>query len=61
MHPQSLCLTCRSRREIRNARGSVFWLCELSRQNPAYAKYPLQPVKVCNGYQSAENTGGKNE
>jgi hypothetical protein len=46
----SLCETCKNMREVRTAR-SRFLLCELSVTNPAYPKYPPQPVVRCGGYQ----------
>lgn len=46
---QSLCETCRNRREVRTIR-SRFLLCELSLADDAYPKYPPQPVVRCDGY-----------
>jgi hypothetical protein len=46
----SLCVTCQFKRDIRTAR-SCFLLCQLSNSNPAFAKYPPQPVRQCPGYQ----------
>lgn len=45
-----LCATCRHARRIESARGSVFWLCELSRTDPRFPKYPPLPVRACAGY-----------
>ena len=39
----SLCETCRWMREVTTPKGSRFLLCELSKTNPAYAKY--QPFR----------------
>jgi hypothetical protein len=50
---QSLCESCRWMREVTTAR-SRFLLCELSQTNPAYAKYPPQPVVRCQGYQQKQ-------
>jgi len=47
---QGLCETCQNMREVHSAR-SRFLLCELSVRNPAYPKYPRQPVVQCEGYQ----------
>jgi hypothetical protein len=44
-------------REIITSRGSRFLLCELSRTDPAYPKYPPQPVVRCAGYRAR----GRNE
>jgi hypothetical protein len=46
---QSLCETCCWVREVATAR-SRFLLCELSKTNAAYPKYPPQPVVRCDGY-----------
>ena len=48
---QTLCETCCRMREVITPKGSRFLLCELSKTNPAYAKYPPQPVVRCEGYQ----------
>lgn len=45
-----LCETCKNMREVSTAR-SRFLLCELSATNPAYRKYPPQPVLRCDGYE----------
>ena len=41
---RSLCLTCASVREVITPKGSRFLLCRLSKADPAYPKYPPQPV-----------------
>lgn len=46
-----LCETCAHRREVTNTRGSVFSLCERSRTDPAYPKYPRLPVLQCGGHE----------
>jgi hypothetical protein len=43
-------------REVVTPKGSRFLLCQLSRTNPAYPKYPAQPVVRCDGYQRNEQT-----
>jgi hypothetical protein len=48
--PVGLCADCAHRREVRNTRGSVFTLCELSRTDPAYPRYPRLPVMSCSGH-----------
>jgi GrpB-like predicted nucleotidyltransferase (UPF0157 family) len=45
-----LCADCVHARRIESARGSVFFLCELSLTDPAFAKYPRLPVISCSGY-----------
>jgi putative acetyltransferase len=49
----SLCESCRWMREVTTTR-SRFLLCELSKTNPAYQKYPPQPVIRCQGYQQTQ-------
>jgi len=50
-----LCADCVHSQRVESARGSVFWLCELSRSNPAYPKYPRLPVLSCPGYRQIES------
>jgi hypothetical protein len=45
-----LCDSCRYQRLVRNTRGSEFSLCERSRTNPDYPRYPRLPVVSCEGY-----------
>ena len=51
---QSLCETCASMREVSTPRGSRFLLCRLSQTDPAFPKYPPQPVVRCDGYKPRE-------
>ena len=46
-----LCATCANMRRIVSDRGSVFYLCELSKTDPRFVKYPRLPVMSCSGYQ----------
>jgi hypothetical protein len=46
-----LCDTCRHQRLIHNTRGSTFSLCERSRTDPDYPRYPRLPVVECPGYE----------
>jgi len=48
-----LCDSCRHQRVIANTRGSSFSLCERSRTDPAYPKYPRVPVRSCPGFEPA--------
>ena len=48
---RSLCETCASMREVVTPKGSRFLLCRLSQTDPAFPKYPPQPVVHCDGYQ----------
>lgn len=45
-----LCRACIHARMIRSGRGSTFWLCELSRIDPAFPRYPRLPVVRCTGF-----------
>jgi len=45
-----LCDSCRHQKLIRNTRGSTFSMCELSKADKRYAKYPRLPVKRCAGW-----------
>ena len=47
---RSLCETCARVREVVTPKGSRFLLCRLSQTDPAYPKYPPQPVVRCDGY-----------
>jgi hypothetical protein len=54
----SLCETCALMREVVTPKGSRFLLCQWSQTDPAYSKYPAQPVGRCRGYRKKEQTGG---
>jgi hypothetical protein len=45
-----LCAACAHARVIESARGSRFYLCQLSFVDPRYPRYPPLPVVQCNGY-----------
>jgi len=49
-----LCPGCVAGRRVESARGSVFWRCERSEHDPAFAKYPRLPVLRCPGYEAVE-------
>jgi hypothetical protein len=48
---RGLCDGCRHQRLVPNTRGSVFSLCERSRTDPAYPRYPPIPVLSCAGFE----------
>ena len=52
-----LCDRCRHQRVIRNTRGSSFSLCERSRTDPAYPRYPRVPVERCAGFEERREGG----
>ncbi len=47
-----LCASCRHARPIAGAR-STFWLCDRSRTDPRFPRYPRLPVVRCAGYERA--------
>lgn len=51
MFAQSLCFRCTHRKEIRNKRNSVFLLCQKSKKDDRFPKYPPQPVLRCIGFE----------
>lgn len=53
---QSLCETCRHRKEIISGTGSRFLLCQLSQADRRFPKYPPQPVGKCVGYEESEES-----
>jgi hypothetical protein len=51
-----LCDSCVHQRIVRNTRGSSFSLCERSKTDPAFPRYPPVPVVECPGYERREDT-----
>jgi hypothetical protein len=51
-----LCSRCLHARRIDSDRGSTYILCELSRTNSRFAKYPRLPVLACDGFQLIAET-----
>jgi hypothetical protein len=49
-----LCADCTYAREVESARGSTFYLCQLSASDPKYPKYPRLPVLACFGYKKRD-------
>lgn len=49
MNP-GLCGACVNARVIENRHGSRFYLCDLSRTDARFPKYPPLPVVACPGY-----------
>ena len=57
-----LCDSCRHQRLVRTTRGSVFSLCERSRQEPErFPRYPRLPVTSCPGYERKAPTEGASD
>lgn len=46
-----LCDSCRHQKLIRNTRGSTFSMCERSKTEERYPKYPRLPVVECEGWE----------
>lgn len=49
MNP-GLCASCVHVKVIENRNGSRFFMCELSKTDPRFPKYPPLPVVSCIGY-----------
>jgi hypothetical protein len=49
-----LCDACRHQRVIANTRGSRFSLCERSKTDARFPKYPRIPVAACPGFERRE-------
>jgi hypothetical protein len=48
-----LCDSCAYQKLIRTTRGSVFSMCERSKTDKSFPKYPRLPVEQCRGYVKA--------
>jgi len=46
-----LCSACVNVRRVTSDRGSVFYLCELSKTDARFPRYPRLPVVSCVGFQ----------
>jgi hypothetical protein len=55
--PAGLCDTCRHQRLVGNTRGSTFSLCQRSRSDPEFPRYPRLPVTDCAGYERRQADG----
>jgi len=53
-----LCGSCAHQTLVPNSRGSVFSLCERSRSDRRYPRYPRLPVLVCPGHEARGRGGG---
>jgi hypothetical protein len=49
-----LCADCAHARPLTSARGSVFWRCARSVDDPRFPKYPRLPVLRCQGFEPQE-------
>jgi hypothetical protein len=48
-----LCAVCEHARRVVSGKGSEFWMCELSKTDPRFRKYPPLPVLRCTGFSEA--------
>jgi hypothetical protein len=55
--PAGLCELCQYQRVIGNTRGSTFSMCERSKTDPDYPKYPRLPVLECAGFEPKRKGG----
>jgi hypothetical protein len=46
-----LCFVCRHATIVESSRGSRFYLCERSRTDPRFPRYPALPVVECIGWE----------
>jgi len=51
-----LCETCIYAKVIRNQRESLFFLCEYSKIDLSFQKYPNLPVTICTAHKEAESS-----
>jgi hypothetical protein len=56
-----LCDGCRHQRIVKNTRGSRFSLCERSKLDPDYPRYPRLPVLECAGYEPRGAAAGEDQ
>ena len=52
-----LCERCAHQRVVKNTRGSVFSLCERSKTDPDFPRYPRLPVLSCPGFEMRSGQG----
>ncbi len=56
-----LCGGCLHAQTIRTGRGSVFILCERSRTDPSFARYPALPVVACRGFTPSDGAADRRD
>jgi hypothetical protein len=57
LSPVSLCPICSFAREVVSGKGSRFLLCEKSKTDRRFPKYPRQPVIHCLGFAEKPTAG----
>ncbi len=60
-HRMGLCADCHFMRTMRSDRGSIFILCERSKIDQTFPKYPRLPVLQCAGYERTHSDQRKAE
>ena len=50
-----LCDSCRHQRVVKTTRGSRFSMCERSKTDASFPKYPRLPVLECRGFERRES------
>jgi len=53
-----LCDSCVHQRIVKTTRGSSFSLCERSRTDASFPRYPRLPVTSCRGHEARRTDGG---
>jgi hypothetical protein len=53
-----LCDSCRHQKIVTSKKGSSFSMCERSRSDARFPKYPRLPVLSCPGYERRDSGGG---
>gem|GEM_PF-1108642 len=53
-----ICSTCVFQSLVHTTRGSTFSLCERSREDSRYPRYPRVPVNACSGYSKGRRSDG---
>ncbi len=51
-----LCEQCAHQRLVRSERNADYLLCEYSKTDPVFEKYPRLPVRTCSAFSSTNNT-----
>jgi hypothetical protein len=52
-----LCADCRLARLIRSDRGTIFYQCGKSFEDPRFTRYPRLPVRACAGHEPLAKAG----
>jgi hypothetical protein len=55
-----LCNRCRHARAVQTRRGSTFVLCDLSRTDVRFPRYPALPIISCAGFEAGSTRSEPN-